>query len=101
MMFKKAKPAGANGGHQIQLPTGSPITSEEPLTSAKDPQQPTDEKSQPARKKRRRRGARPGEPDLLCYPYTDTGNAERLVHLFGAQIRYCPEMKKWLVWDFN
>jgi len=38
---------------------------------------------------------------LLCYPYTDTGNAERLVHLFGAQIRYCPEMKKWIVWDFK
>ncbi|HLN00717.1 MAG TPA: phage/plasmid primase, P4 family [Bryobacteraceae bacterium] len=81
------------------LPQNS-TASKEALIGAKGPQ-PATEKSRPVRKGRRRRGARPGEPDLLCYPYTDTGNAERLVHLFGAQIRYCPEMKKWLVWDFK
>ena len=40
-----------------------------------------------------------GEPDLLCYPLTDTGNGERIVALFGSDIRYCVEMKRWLVWD--
>jgi len=30
---------------------------------------------------------------------TDLGNAERLVHRFGADIRYCPEAKGWLVYD--
>ncbi|MCU1324665.1 MAG: hypothetical protein JWN34_35 [Bryobacterales bacterium] len=39
------------------------------------------------------------EPNLLCYPLTDAGNGERIVALFGADIRYCVEMKRWLVWD--
>ena len=30
---------------------------------------------------------------------TDAGNAKRLVHHFGANIRYCPERERWLVWD--
>ena len=38
-------------------------------------------------------------PDLLDLPYTDTGNAERLIRLYGEDIRFCSEMKKWLVWD--
>ena len=37
--------------------------------------------------------------DLLHQPYTDTGNAERLVALHGANIRFCSETKSWLVWD--
>ena len=40
-----------------------------------------------------------GFPDLLHYAYTDTGNAERLVRLYGSNIRFCAETKKWLVWD--
>jgi putative DNA primase/helicase len=39
------------------------------------------------------------EPDLLLQPYTDTGNAERLLALYGRDIRFSKEMKKWLVWD--
>ena len=39
------------------------------------------------------------EPDLRCQPYTDTGNAERLVALHGRDLRFCTESKKWLVWD--
>jgi putative DNA primase/helicase len=35
----------------------------------------------------------------LHQPYTDTGNAERLVELHGSDIRFCSETKKWLVWD--
>lgn len=41
----------------------------------------------------------PISPDLLGYPLTDSGNGERIVTLFGDDIRYCIEMKKWLVWD--
>lgn len=45
-------------------------------------------------------GASEGEgPDLLAYPMTDSGNGERIVALFGSEIRYCIEMQKWLVWD--
>lgn len=43
--------------------------------------------------------ASPMLPDLIYYPYTDTGNGERLVTAFGDFIRYCAEWKKWLVWD--
>jgi len=39
------------------------------------------------------------EVRLVSQPFTDTGNAERLVALHGRVIRFCPEMKKWLVWD--
>jgi putative DNA primase/helicase len=38
-------------------------------------------------------------PDLLHFPYTDTGNAERLVLMHGSDLRFCMEMKKWLAWD--
>src|SRR5258706_10087409 len=38
-------------------------------------------------------------PDLLHFPHTDTGNAERLVRLYGSDIRFCVETKKWMVWD--
>ncbi|MCZ6770496.1 MAG: phage/plasmid primase, P4 family [Proteobacteria bacterium] len=31
--------------------------------------------------------------------YTDLGNARRLVGLFGADLRFCPQHKRWLVWD--
>ncbi len=30
---------------------------------------------------------------------TDTGNAERLVNRHGDDMRYCPQMKKWYIWD--
>jgi putative DNA primase/helicase len=39
------------------------------------------------------------ESDLLIQPHTDTGNAERLVKLHGHDIRFCSEMKRWLIWD--
>lgn len=38
-------------------------------------------------------------PNLLPFPLTDSGNGERIVALFGEDIRYCIEMQKWLVWD--
>jgi putative DNA primase/helicase len=39
------------------------------------------------------------ESNLLFQPYTDTGNAERLVLLYGRDIHFCGEFRKWLVWD--
>ena len=38
-------------------------------------------------------------PNLLSFPHTDTGNAERLLLLYGCSLRFCIEMKKWLLWD--
>lgn len=43
--------------------------------------------------------ADPSAPDLLAFPQTDSGNGERIVALFGSELRYCIEMQKWLVWD--
>lgn len=40
-----------------------------------------------------------GGPDLRYYPLTEAGNSERMAALFGEEIRYCIEMKQWLVWD--
>ncbi len=39
------------------------------------------------------------EADLLSPIHSDVGNAERFVELFGRNVRYCPRIKKWLVWD--
>lgn len=33
------------------------------------------------------------------YRLTDAGNSERLVRLFGDDIRYCALLKQWFVWD--
>ena len=41
-------------------------------------------------------------PDLIGTPFiplTDSGNGERIVKLFGEDIRFCSEFKKWLLWD--
>jgi P4 family phage/plasmid primase-like protien len=38
-------------------------------------------------------------PDLLGYPLTDSGNGQRIVAMFGRDIRYCTEMESWLIWD--
>jgi putative DNA primase/helicase len=38
-------------------------------------------------------------PDLLHFPFTDTGNAERLVAVHGNDLRLCADMKKWGTWD--
>ena len=33
------------------------------------------------------------------FSFNDSGNAKRLVALFGDQIRYCPQSKHWLIWS--
>jgi putative DNA primase/helicase len=38
-------------------------------------------------------------PDLLTQTFTDAGNAERLIVLWGTDLRYCHPMRKWFVWD--
>jgi hypothetical protein len=43
--------------------------------------------------------ASPRTPDLTGYPYTDTGNAERLIAMFGENLRWCEKWKIWLIWD--
>lgn len=40
-----------------------------------------------------------GTPALLTFPLSDTGNAERLVSLYGADLRYVPTWNKWLAWN--
>ena len=45
------------------------------------------------------RQRRAPEPDLLGYPLTDAGHAERLVKMFGTEFRYCADIREWLVWD--
>ena len=38
-------------------------------------------------------------PGLMRFHYADTGNADRLVMLHGADLRYCFAFRKWMVWD--
>src|SRR4051794_5461479 len=38
-------------------------------------------------------------PDLLPCLHNDHGNAERLIALYGEDLKYCHAFKKWLVWD--
>jgi len=32
-------------------------------------------------------------------PRTDSGNSERLVDLYGSELKFCWELKRWLAWD--
>jgi putative DNA primase/helicase len=36
---------------------------------------------------------------LVNFPFTDMGNAQRLVTRHGKDLRYCLAWKKWLIWD--
>jgi len=38
-------------------------------------------------------------PDLLGYLFNDAGNADRIIALHGAGMRYCHALRRWLVWD--
>lgn len=38
-------------------------------------------------------------PSLLGFSDNDTGNAERIIVMYGDSIRYCHAFKKWLIWD--
>ena len=38
-------------------------------------------------------------PELLSHHLSDYGNAQRLIALYGADLRYCHALLKWLVWD--
>jgi putative DNA primase/helicase len=38
-------------------------------------------------------------PDLTCQRLNDSGNAERFISIYGANLHYVPEVKQWLVWD--
>jgi putative DNA primase/helicase len=41
----------------------------------------------------------PGAPDLTRQPLNDVGNAERFLAIFLGEVRYCAELRLWLVWD--
>lgn len=41
----------------------------------------------------------PDQVDLARFPHTDSGNGERILALYRSEIRYCTQMKRWLVWD--
>ena len=38
-------------------------------------------------------------PKTISFPGSDLGNAERLAHHYGAQLKYCHPWSKWVVWD--
>ena len=38
-------------------------------------------------------------PDLIPFYFADEGNAQRLVALHGADLRYCFAFRKWMVWS--
>jgi len=40
-----------------------------------------------------------GPPNLIAFHFADTGNADRLVALHGADFRYCFAFRKWLIWN--
>ncbi|MBP2659700.1 MAG: helicase [Firmicutes bacterium] len=49
-------------------------------------------------------GVAPAEPldppsKYRFFSFTDLGNAERFIYYYGTNIRYCPELKLFLVWD--
>ncbi|MFN7999281.1 MAG: phage/plasmid primase, P4 family [Bryobacteraceae bacterium] len=41
----------------------------------------------------------PEIPNLMDFPMTDTGNAERMWGLYGRDVRFSPELRKWFIWD--
>jgi putative DNA primase/helicase len=43
--------------------------------------------------------SQPAALDLLHYLHNDHGNSERIVAMYGEDLRWCPPFKKWLVWD--
>jgi putative DNA primase/helicase len=85
-------------GIEYERANGSAIGQRaDPMVGTSDTQ-PAEQ--QPEIKQTQSRSGRHAEqPDLLCYPSTDTGNAERLVAMFRDSIRYCPDWKTWLIWD--
>lgn len=42
-----------------------------------------------------------GESPIDGLPFTDLGNARRLVTSWGAEIRHAPQLGTWLTWDGN
>ena len=37
--------------------------------------------------------------DILQYGLHDCGNCDRIIALYGRDMRYCAAWKKWLLWD--
>jgi len=41
----------------------------------------------------------PAADPLLLFRRSETGNADRLIHLYGEKLRFCDTWTSWLVWD--
>lgn len=41
----------------------------------------------------------PETGEIKSFPLTDAGNAERMAHMFGGELRYCAQWGKWLTWN--
>jgi putative DNA primase/helicase len=41
----------------------------------------------------------PESGEIKEFPLTDAGNAERLVHYYGKDLRYCAQWGRWLCWN--
>ena len=41
----------------------------------------------------------PGSPNDVLQTLNDVGNAERFVRQWGDDLRYVPELGKWIVWN--
>ena len=39
------------------------------------------------------------QPDLTTQRLNDTGNAQRFIEMYGADVHYSAELKRWLIWD--
>ena len=46
-----------------------------------------------------RQGETSTSTTLPSFHYTDLGNAQRLVHQHGQDVRYCRKLTTWFVWD--
>jgi putative DNA primase/helicase len=89
-------------GNAVPTPIVVPISK----PSKKNPKSTKVKKRRPKKVSARNRtgpnwlpAARDPVPDLLVYPWSDAGNAERIITLYGYSVRYSPEMKTWLIWD--
>lgn len=85
-------PGGASGGQDVKE---KKPRAPKPPTSKEQEEISAEEAADFSKKPKK--GTIPGGRGTPS-AFTDTGNAERLVHLTGGDARYCEKWKKWLIW---